>query len=37
MPTNDEILAAIPSTEPASFNEFLRELSDVPEKGDKPA
>lgn len=37
MPTNDEILAAIPSTEPATFSEFLNGLPDVPEKGDKPA
>ena len=37
MPTNDEILAAIPSTEPATFSEFLNALSDVPEKGDRSA
>lgn len=37
MPTNDEILAAIPSTEAASFNEFLNALPDVPEKGDREA
>lgn len=35
MPTPDEILAAIPSTEPATFNEFLSALPDVPEKGDR--
>ena len=33
MPTNDEILAAIPSTEPATFSEFLNALPDVPERG----
>lgn len=37
MPTNDEILAAIPSTEPATFGEFLNALPDVPEKGDRAA
>lgn len=35
MPTNDEILAAIPSTEPATFTEFLGGLPDVPAKGDR--
>lgn len=35
MPTNDQILSAIPSTEPATFNEFLSALPDVPEKGDR--
>lgn len=35
MPTNDEILAAIPSTEAASFSEFLSALPDVPDKGDR--
>jgi hypothetical protein len=37
MSTNDEILAAIPSTEPATFGEFLGGLPDVPEKGDRAA
>lgn len=37
MPTNDEILSAIPSTEPCSFSEFLDGLPDVPEKGDREA
>lgn len=36
MRTIDEILKACPSTEPATFYEFLSELDDVPEKGDKP-
>lgn len=31
----NEILRACPSTEPATFSEFLRGLDDVPEKGDK--
>lgn len=35
MPTNNEILAAIPSTEPATFGEFLSTLPDCPEKGDR--
>jgi hypothetical protein len=35
--TNNEILAAIPSTEPATFSEFLNALPDVPEKGDREA
>ena len=35
MPTNSEILAAIPSTEPCDFREFLNGLPDVPEKGDR--
>lgn len=35
MPTNDEILAAIPSTEPCDFNEFLSALPDCPEKGNR--
>ena len=35
MPTNDEILAAIPSTEAATFGEFLNGLPDTPEKGDR--
>lgn len=33
MPTNDELLAAIPSTEPCTFSEFLAGLPDVPERG----
>lgn len=37
MPTNNEILAAIPSTEPATFGEFLSALPDVPAKGDRTA
>jgi hypothetical protein len=37
MPTNEEILAAIPSTEPCDFGEFLNGLPDVPEKGDRGA
>lgn len=37
MPTNDEILAAIPSTEPATFGEFCSALPDCPEKGDREA
>lgn len=37
MPTNNEILGAIPSTEPATFGEFLDGLPDVPEKGDREA
>lgn len=37
MPTNDEILAAISSTEPCTFGEFLDGLPDVPEKGDREA
>jgi hypothetical protein len=37
MPTNNEILAAIPSTEPATFSEFLDGLPDTPEKGDRGA
>lgn len=37
MPTSDEILAAIPSTEPATFSEFLNALPDTPEKGDRQA
>jgi len=32
-----EILRACPSTEPATFNEFLRGLKDVPAKGDREA
>lgn len=32
-----EILQACPSTEPATFSEFLRGLSDVPSKGDREA
>lgn len=32
-----EILRACPSTEPASFYEFLRGLRDIPAKGDKEA
>lgn len=35
MPTRNEILAAIPSTEPATFGEFLNGLPDTPEKGDR--
>lgn len=34
---NIKMLAAIPSTEPASFNEFLRGYDDRPERGDKGA
>lgn len=30
MPTNDEILAAIPSTGPATFREFCAALTDIP-------
>jgi hypothetical protein len=37
MATDNEILAAIPSTEPATFGEFLDGLPDVPEKGDRGA
>ena len=33
MPTSDEILTAIPSTEPCTFTEFLNGLPDVPERG----
>jgi predicted transcriptional regulator len=32
---NIKILRAIPSTEPATFNEFLRGYDDAPERGDK--
>jgi predicted transcriptional regulator len=32
---NIKMLQAIPSTEPASFNEFLRGYDDAPERGDK--
>jgi predicted transcriptional regulator len=32
---NIKMLSAIPSTEPASFNEFLRGYDDRPERGDK--
>jgi hypothetical protein len=32
-----EILQACPSTEPATFSEFLRGLKDVPSKGDREA
>lgn len=32
---DNEILAAIPSTEPATFREFLAGLPDVPVKGDR--
>ena len=35
MPTSDEILAAIPSTEPATFGEFCSALTDCPAKGDR--
>lgn len=35
MATDNEILAAIPSTEPATFGEFLNGLPDVPAKGDR--
>lgn len=35
--TNDEILAAIPSTEPCTFGEFCGALPDVPDKGDRTA
>jgi hypothetical protein len=35
MPTDNEILSAIPSTEPATFSEFLNALPDVPAKGDR--
>lgn len=35
--STDEILRACPSTEPASFYEFLRGLQDIPAKGDKEA
>lgn len=35
--TADKILLALPSTEPATFNEFLRALDDAPERGDKEA
>lgn len=35
MPTNDEILAAIPSTEPATFGEFCGALADCPAKGER--
>lgn len=34
---NMKMLAAIPSTEPATFNEFLSGYDDRPERGDKPA
>ncbi len=34
---NLKILAAISSTEPSSFNEFLRGYDDAPERGDKGA
>jgi hypothetical protein len=37
MATDNEILAAIPSTEPATFGEFLNGLPDVPEKADRSA
>lgn len=37
MRDTDEILRACPSTEPASFYEFLRGLRDIPAKGDKEA
>ena len=37
MPTPNEILSAIPSTEPAGWREFLNALPDVPEKGDRGA
>jgi predicted transcriptional regulator len=37
MASNDDILSAIPSTEPCSFSEFLAGLPDVPEKGDRDA
>jgi hypothetical protein len=37
MATNNEILASIPSTEPATFGEFLDGLPDTPEKGDRGA
>jgi len=33
----DDILAAIGSTEPSSFSEFCRELKDCPVKGDTAA
>lgn len=33
--TDNEILSAIPSTEPATFGEFLAGLPDVPVKGDR--
>lgn len=33
MPTNNELLAAISSTEPCTFSEFLAGLPDVPERG----
>ena len=33
--TDLDILKAIPSTEPAMFNEFLRGLDDAPERGDR--
>lgn len=35
MASNDDILNAIPSTEPCSFSEFLNALPDVPVKGDR--
>lgn len=35
MPTNDEILAAILSTEPATFGEFCNDLPDCPVKGER--
>ena len=31
----DDILQVVPSTEPATFSEFLRGLKDAPERGDK--
>ena len=34
---NMKMLAAIPSTEPATFNEFLRGYDNRPERGDSPA
>lgn len=34
---NMAILTAIPSTEPATFNEFLRSYDDRPERGDTSA
>jgi hypothetical protein len=37
MASTDELLAAIPNTEPATFSEFLNALPDVPEKGDRGA
>ena len=35
MPTSDEILAAIPSTEPGTFGEFCSAPADCPPKGDR--